>query len=121
MLTLRLATSLAVLSCAIAASAAEKLFDPSRDPAKDLHAAIEQARKEHKNILMDVGGNWCPWCILVNRTLTQDLKLDGLLEHNYVVLRVNFSTENENQAFWNATLKRMDIRHGMSCHRRGSC
>jgi len=81
------------------AFAAEKPFDPSRDSAKDLAAAELQAKVEHKNILMDVGGNWCPWCILVDRTLNQDAELHTLLEKNYVVLHVNFSKENQNVAF----------------------
>jgi thiol:disulfide interchange protein len=89
----------AMLSVAMSASAADKLFDPARDSARDLQAAEAQAQKEHKNILMDVGGNWCPWCILVDRTLTEDAELHALLEKNYVVLRVNFSQDNENVAF----------------------
>jgi thiol:disulfide interchange protein len=96
---LRLAAVIGMLSVAMAASAADKLFDPTRDSAKDLHAAVEQAQREQKNILMDVGGNWCPWCILVDRTLAEDPELHTLLEKNYIVLRVNFSQENENVAF----------------------
>jgi thiol:disulfide interchange protein len=88
-----------LLSVAMTASAADKLFDPARDSAKDLQAAELQARREHKNILMDVGGNWCPWCLLVDRTLSEDPELHALLEKNYVVLRVNFSQDNENVAF----------------------
>lgn len=78
---------------------ADKPFDPARDPGKDLRAAESQARLEHKNILMDVGGNWCPWCILLDRTLQTDRDLRTLVEKNYVVLRVNWSREQQNQAF----------------------
>lgn len=87
------------LGVSVSAYAVEKVFDPTRDSAKDLRAAIEQARTEHKNILMDVGGNWCPWCILLDRTLHDDPALHTLVEKNYVVLRVNFSRENENLNF----------------------
>lgn len=88
-----------VVSMMIPAFAAEKLFDPTRDASRDLKAAERQAKAEHKNILMDVGGNWCPWCLLVDRTLHEDPELHALLEKNYVVLRVNFSRENENVPF----------------------
>jgi thiol:disulfide interchange protein len=87
------------LGVSVTAYAADKPFDPTRDSNKDLHAAIEQARMEHKNILMDVGGNWCPWCILLDRTLNDDPELHALLEKNYVLLHVNFSRENENLNF----------------------
>ncbi len=84
---------------ALAAQAADKVFDPKRDPAQDLRAAETQAQAEHKNILMDVGGNWCPWCMLLDRTLAEDAELRELLQAHYVVLRVNWSRDNENVAF----------------------
>ena len=90
------------------AHAAEKLFDPTRNPAADLQAAMAEAQAGHKNILLDVGGNWCPWCLLLDRTLSEDGALDALLAKNYVVVRVNFSRENENAAF----LSRYPKAHG---------
>ena len=87
------------LSTAVSTYAADKVFDPTRDSAKDLKAAVEQARAEHKNILMDVGGNWCPWCIVLDRTLKDDPELHALLTKHYVFLHVNFSRENENVNF----------------------
>lgn len=94
------AAALAVATLAAAGlQAADKPFDPSRNPNTDLREAVRNAKREHKNILMDVGGNWCGWCILVDRTLREDPELHALLEKNYVVLRVNFSKENENPKF----------------------
>jgi thiol:disulfide interchange protein len=92
-----MAVLLAMVS--VTAWAADKPFDPSSDPARDLQAAMHQAQAEHKNILMDVGGNWCGWCLILEKTLHEDAALDGLLEKNYVVVHVNFSKENENQGF----------------------
>ncbi len=50
-------------------AAAARIFDPSRDALADLHSAEQKATVEHKNLLLDVGGNWCPFCILLDRTL----------------------------------------------------
>ena len=88
-----------VVALSGAARAAEKVFDPASDPAKDLQAAMEKAQAEHKNILMDVGGNWCSWCMVLDHTLREDAELQGLLEKNYVMLHVNYSKENENKEF----------------------
>jgi thioredoxin-related protein len=88
-----------LLYASIGSFAAEKVFDPNRDSAKDLAAAETQAAAQHKNILLDVGGNWCPWCILLDRTLHQDAQLTEALESNFVVVHVNWSEENQNQAF----------------------
>ena len=38
-------------------------FDPARNPSDDLKAAIETASKENKRIILDVGGEWCGWCV----------------------------------------------------------
>ncbi len=81
------------------AQTVEKPFDPGRDPGKDLRAAEAQAAREHKNILMDVGGNWCPWCLLLERTFAGDAALRAELEKNYVLLRVNWSPEAQNAEF----------------------
>jgi len=92
-----------VLAVMVGVSAAgwavEKPFNPASDPAKDLQAAIQRAQAEHKNILMDVGGNWCEWCLVLEETLHGDAELNALLEKNYVVVHVNWSKENENKAF----------------------
>ena len=81
------------------AFATEKVFDPSRDPGKDLLAAEALAKAHHKNILLDVGGNWCPWCILLDRTLHEDPKLAAAMERTFVVVHVNWSLDNQNHDF----------------------
>ena len=90
---------LGVMLVSAAAWAVEKPFDPGSDPAKDLQAAMQRAQAEHKNILMDVGGNWCEWCLVLEETLHGDAELSALLEKNYVVLHVNWSKQNENAKF----------------------
>ena len=94
-----MAAVVVALGAAVVAQAAEKVFDPKRDPAQDLRAAEAQAQAEHKNILLDVGGNWCPWCMVLDRTLADDADLHERLQAKYVVVRVNWSRENENAAF----------------------
>jgi thiol:disulfide interchange protein len=96
---LRVAAAVAAFGLAVSAYAADKPFDPTRDSARDLKETIKAAQQQHKNILLDVGGNWCPWCILLDRMLASDAELHALLEKNYIVLHVNFSQENENTAF----------------------
>lgn len=95
----RLAPLLLLLSVPSLAIAAEKIYDPTRDASKDLLAAEQQAAAQHKNILLDVGGNWCPWCVLLDRTWLSNKKLHKRLDQSYVLLHVNMSQENENRAF----------------------
>jgi thiol:disulfide interchange protein len=94
---LRLASLLLLVP--IAAHAADHIFDPARDASADLVAAEHQAAAEHKLILLDVGGNWCGWCVLFDHVSHSDQKLSDVLEKKYVVLHINMSKENENIAF----------------------
>ena len=81
------------------AYAATGPFEPTRDAQKDLVAAEQQATAEHKLILLDVGGNWCGWCVIFDRLSHEDAKLHDILDQKYVVVHVNVSRENENKAF----------------------
>jgi thioredoxin-related protein len=97
MISRRMQAGLAAVLLAGSASAiaAEKVFNPTRDAGADLQQAETQAKAEGKNILLDVGGNWCPWCLVLDRTLANDAGLHALLEKKYVVVHVNFSKENQ--------------------------
>jgi thioredoxin-related protein len=76
-----------------------KIFDTSRDPKKDLTDAVKIAKKENKKILLDVGGDWCPWCRKLNKLFHENDEISSLLEKNYVVVKVNYSKENKNEKF----------------------
>lgn len=40
----------------------DPLFNPTRDAFEDLQIARERAIRERKNILVEVGADWCVWC-----------------------------------------------------------
>jgi thioredoxin-related protein len=77
----------------------QELFDPKRDPAKDLVAAVKQAGKQNKRILIDVGGNWCGWCKKLDAFFKADAEAAQILKKSFVVVKVNFSQENQNKPF----------------------
>jgi thioredoxin-related protein len=74
-----------------------KLYNPKADAKADIAAAVKRAKAEHKNVLLQMGGNWCIWCIRFNDLVTQDPKLDKYLRNNYEVVHVNYSPENLNE------------------------
>ncbi len=73
-------------------------YDPQRDAAGDVRAAVSEARRAGKNVLLEVGGRWCSWCRTMDRFFTAHTDLLALREKNYVMVKVNFSPENENKA-----------------------
>jgi thiol:disulfide interchange protein len=74
-------------------------YSEARDPAADLERAKEAADKAGKHILIEVGGQWCIWCKIMTDFLAAHEDLQKLREDNYVLLKVNFSKGNRNEAF----------------------
>lgn len=74
-----------------------KLYNPAANAKADISAAIKKANTEHKNVLLQIGGNWCVWCLRFNDLVTKDTDLSKFLADNYVVLHVNYSPENKNE------------------------
>jgi len=74
-------------------------FDPKRDPAADLAGALARAKSEGKRVIVDVGGEWCVWCHILDRFFASHPDLEALRASRFVWLKVNFSKENENRAF----------------------
>lgn len=76
-----------------------KEYNPTRDPAADLAATVEQAEAGGKRILLQVGGEWCGWCHkLDNYIATHPTVAESLRDH-FVIMKVNYSDENENAEF----------------------
>jgi thiol:disulfide interchange protein len=74
-------------------------FDPARDPAKDLAAAMERASKSGQRILLDVGGEWCSWCHKLDAFFQANNDVAAFLHQHFIVVKVNFSKENPNEKF----------------------
>jgi thiol:disulfide interchange protein len=74
-------------------------FDPDRDAARDVAAAAAKAKTESKRVLVDVGGEWCSWCHLLDRFFAADDEARTVRDASYVVVKVNYSPENRNKAF----------------------
>lgn len=73
-----------------------KLYNPDADAKTDIAAAIALADSIGKNVLLQIGGNWCPWCIRFNRFCISDKEIDTLLQNNYIIVHINYSNENKN-------------------------
>ncbi|PPT91633.1 thioredoxin family protein [Xanthomonas theicola] len=82
---------------AVAALGAQ--FDPARDPANDLETAEVEAKRGGKRILLDVGGEWCSWCHILDAFIEGDAELRSFRDANYVWVKVNYSDDDKNEAF----------------------
>lgn len=73
-------------------------FDPRRDATADIRRAVAQASREGKHVLLEVGGNWCPYCKILDEFIASQPEIAQLRQRNYVFVKVNFSDENQNSA-----------------------
>jgi hypothetical protein len=76
------------------------LYHPNADAAKELKAAVKKAGKENKFVLIQAGGNWCPWCIEFARFAKADNQIDSLIKADFVWYHLNYSKENRNEALF---------------------
>jgi thiol:disulfide interchange protein len=74
-------------------------YNPNADPAADLQRAVAIARQSKRNILLDIGGEWCIWCHRLDSLFEQNPDLSEFLLKNYVPMKVNVGPKNENKEF----------------------
>lgn len=72
------------------------LYNPSADAKADIAAAVQKAAAENKHVFLQLGGNWCSWCILYNNLVTTNDTLKTYIEKNYITVHVNYSQDNFN-------------------------
>jgi hypothetical protein len=75
-------------------------YDPSADPFEQYQNAIEQAKAQHKLVLVIAGGDWCRWCHALNRFVTTNGDVDAALHDTFVVMKVYVGDENYNEFFF---------------------
>lgn len=96
-------TLFAALSFSLASSAqttqpSVAIYNPNADAANDIKIAVSKAKKEKKHVFIQVGGNWCVWCIRFHDLVNATPDLKKLLHDNYETVLLNWSKENKNEA-----------------------
>ena len=72
------------------------IYNPEADAKADIAVALKKAQTANKHVLLQIGGNWCPWCIKLHKLIHSDNKIDSTLNANYIFVMVNYSKENKN-------------------------
>ena len=73
-----------------------KLYKPEENAKVEIASAVKKATVAGKQVLVQIGGNWCIWCARFNEFVTNDKSLDSLVNRNYIVYHLNYSKENKN-------------------------
>ncbi|WP_319500015.1 thioredoxin family protein [uncultured Draconibacterium sp.] len=75
----------------------QKIYDPTADAKKDIAEAIEAAQKANKHVFLQIGGNWCPWCIKFHNFVHDDEELSSFIKDNFEVVKVNYDQNNRQE------------------------
>ncbi|HUL53559.1 MAG TPA: thioredoxin family protein [Opitutaceae bacterium] len=65
------------------------IYDPRADGFGLIDAALTQAQREHKRVLLDFGANWCPWCHRLDELFTSDEAVRHQLATGYVLVMID--------------------------------
>lgn len=75
------------------------VYDDQRDPFADAKAAITLAGQTNRNVLIEIGGDWCTWCHKIDAFLVDNPDVYKALHDNFVLLKISVSDSNENADF----------------------
>ncbi len=87
------------ISLGLSAQQTITIYNPDANVKADVAAAVVKASAEGKHVFLQIGGNWCPWCVRFHKLIDENKKLDSLVKTNYEVVKVNYSKENYNKEF----------------------
>ncbi len=87
-----------LFSTAVMAQETKKIYDPSLDGMKQIKDAVAEAGKLNKHVLIQYGGNWCPWCIRFDAFCKSDTSIMKIISENYVPVKLNYDPANKNLA-----------------------
>lgn len=76
----------------------EAIYHPEANAQADIEAAVKQAAVEGKHVFLQIGGNWCVWCRRFHQFIADDAEINRYLADHFVVVKVNYSKENRNEA-----------------------
>ena len=72
-----------------------QLYKADANAAQDIRRALATAVKQHKNVLLDFGGNWCIDCHILDNAFHQP-RIAPLLNSNYIVVHVDVGKYEKN-------------------------
>ena len=61
-------------------------YNENQDLRADLKKAIGLAKNQQKHVLVQMGGNWCPWCLRFHKMALETPAIDSVLKSAYIYM-----------------------------------
>jgi len=74
-------------------------YSSLRDPFSDAKEAITRAQNSGRRILIEVGGDWCVWCHVLQKVIDDNPDIHQVLNDHFVLLKVSVDEKNDNAQF----------------------
>ena len=91
--------SVLTMACCLSAQEQSQPYDPNASAVADIKKAVDQAKKENKHVLVQFGGNWCPWCIRFHAFVHQVPVVDSLVKADYIYVLANVPREKDKRDY----------------------
>ena len=72
-------------------------YNPSADAQAQLVEAKDSAELLGKNMLVQIGGDWCPWCVRLNAFIKGDAEILEYIQQHYVWVHIYYGKDNRNE------------------------
>ncbi len=66
-----------------------EVYDDTADPALQVDEAIAAAAASGRYVICQVGGNWCPWCLMFADFISKDEEIRKIVDDNFVYVHIN--------------------------------
>lgn len=70
------------------------VYDAKADGSLLVTAAFARAHSEGKNVLLDFGANWCPWCHKLHDVFANNAAVKAAIERNFVLVYIDVNKRN---------------------------
>jgi thiol:disulfide interchange protein len=77
------------------APTAKHIYSDTASPKTDIAAALARAKREHKRVILDFGGDWCGDCQVLDIYFHQAPNAE-LLEKHFVLVHISIGHEDKN-------------------------
>lgn len=74
-----------------AQTALKKVYNETVNPLEQIDQAIAKAKTEGKFVICQVGGNWCPWCLMFADFIAKDTTISKVINENFEYIHVNYN------------------------------
>ena len=66
-----------------------KVYNEKVDPIAQIDQAVAKAFIENKHVIVQLGGNWCIWCLRFADFIAKDTNIKATIDKNYEYIHVN--------------------------------